>query len=210
MGRPRKLQRGAQPSNVRYLNDMQQCIYLFGRVDQETISRDGSLHLLRVIFNNFQLHSIWPQPPSHWTTLQSPLVPHLRPLLCKRWWLQGQNFLALNFLHQSSTFEGVFAALKRPSVHDVDHFMSGRSPSVDLWWKIFVLFVAQQLFTPLLIFRNVFFLSCWSKLFTCSTSHFAVGCFSMRSPRFIKWAWRQKKISNEHEDNNKISNETWK
>ena len=72
------------------------------------------------------------------------------------------------------------------------------------------------LFTPLLKFWNVFFLFCWSNLFTCSTSHFAVGCFSMRSPRFIKWdkkkryQMRQKKISNEHDDNDKISNETWK
>ena len=178
---------------------MQQCIYLFGRVDQETISRDGPLHLLWVIFYNYRLHSIWPRPPSHWTTLQSPLVPHLRPLLCKRWWLQGQNFFALNFLHQPSTFEGVFAALKRPSVHDVDHFMSGRSPSVDLWWKIFILFVAQQLFTPLLIFWNVFFLSCWSKLIIPAQRATLLWGVS---------PWEVLGLSNEHEDKKRYQRST--
>ena len=116
-----------------------------------------------------------PQPPSHWTVFRTPLVPPLWPLLRK-------TAVTSNSLFIDVTIRNSFFSLTHPwkrccSLGGVES--PGRQPC----HEHMVAFC--QSWESMFSFCSYFLQSLF--LFnTCSTSHFAVGCFS-RSNTGEEW-----------------------
>ena len=123
---------------------------------------------------------MWPRPPSRWTVFRTPLVPPLWPLLWKT--AVDSNSLFTDVITRNSLYS---------STHPLKRFCSlggVESPARQPCLECLVAFC--QSWESMCYFCSYFF----EVIFlynTCSTSHFAVGCFSMSNPGVIRWVDRQ-------------------